>query len=131
VLTNNKNIKYKFLGYLNNEDIYTFYKNNNVNAFINVSSSEGIPVTIMEALSFSIPIIATNVGGVSEIVDDRNGILMSPNPATKEISDAIINLIELSDNQFEIMCQRAYETWSNDYCAAKNYRNFTDQILNL
>ena len=31
--------------------------------FLNVSSSEGVPVSIIEAMSFGIPCIATNVGG--------------------------------------------------------------------
>ena len=40
---------------------------NNVDAFINVSKSEGAAVSIMEAMSFGIPIILSNVG------ESRNG----------------------------------------------------------
>ncbi len=36
---------------------------------INVSKYEGIPVSMMEAMSFGIPCIGTDVGGVSEIID--------------------------------------------------------------
>ena len=39
-----------------------------IDLFINTSSSEGVPVSIMEALSVGIPIIATDVGGTKEIV---------------------------------------------------------------
>ena len=45
-----------------------YYKNNIIDIFINLSASEGIPVSIMDAISFGIPCIATNVGGTGEIV---------------------------------------------------------------
>ncbi|MFR4320263.1 MAG: glycosyltransferase [Blautia massiliensis (ex Durand et al. 2017)] len=45
---------------------------------MNVSSSEGIPVSIMEATSFGIPGIATDAGGTKEIIRDKeNGVLLS------------------------------------------------------
>ena len=47
--------------------------------FINLSSSEGIPVSIMEAQSFGIPVIATNVGGSGEIVVSETGVLVDEN----------------------------------------------------
>ena len=66
-----ENISVKLLGKVNNNDILNFYSITPVNLFINLSESEGIPVSIMEAISFSIPIIATDVGGVSEIVTEE------------------------------------------------------------
>ena len=44
-----------------------------VDLFLTVSANEGIPVSIMEAQSFGIPVIATDVGGISEIVNNVNG----------------------------------------------------------
>ena len=49
---------------------------NDFDLFVNMSLSEGIPVSIMEAISFGIPIIATNVGGNAEIVNDETGVLI-------------------------------------------------------
>ena len=59
----------KLHGVVNNQQIIEFYKTNSVDLFLNVSSREGIPVSIMEALSFGIPVFATNVGGTSERVN--------------------------------------------------------------
>ena len=68
------NIKYSFSGYIENEKITDIYVKDGYHAFINVSETEGIPVSIMEALSCSVPIIATDVGGVSEMLhDNENG----------------------------------------------------------
>jgi glycosyltransferase involved in cell wall biosynthesis len=43
---------------------------------------EGIPVTIMEAMSLSLPVVATDVGAVGEIVyAERTGLLVPPRDA--------------------------------------------------
>lgn len=55
------------------------YSEHPVDVFINLSTNEGVPVSIMEAISFDIPIVATDVGGTSEIVTDETGILVSSN----------------------------------------------------
>lgn len=61
---------------------------------LHVSSSheEGFPNNILEAMAASLPIIATNVGGVSEMVkDNETGVLVEPrNPA--QIARAMVDL---------------------------------------
>ena len=74
------NVDFEFTGNISNLEVIQFYKNNYVDLFLNLSSSEGIPYTFMEANSFSIPVIAPNIGGVSEIVTNKNGYLLSDNP---------------------------------------------------
>ena len=49
-----KNVKVDFRGLVANADILDYYANNYVDLFINVSESEGIPVSIMEATSAGI-----------------------------------------------------------------------------
>lgn len=71
------NVSFHIDGAIPNSELMDFYKNTQVDLFINVSDSEGIPVSMMEALSFGIPVIATNVGGTSEIITDGvNGFLI-------------------------------------------------------
>jgi glycosyltransferase involved in cell wall biosynthesis/GT2 family glycosyltransferase len=49
---------------------------NSIDLLINTSSIEGIPLTAMEAISQGVPVIAPNIGGMSElIIDGRNGFL--------------------------------------------------------
>ncbi len=59
------------------------------NIYVQSSVSEGIPVAIMEALSCELPVIATNITGIPEIIiPGKTGILVSPkNPVS--IADAI------------------------------------------
>ena len=80
------NVQVHFTGYMKHDDIIPFYITENFQLFINVSSSEGIPVSIMEAMSVGIPVIATNVGGTSELVDESVGMLMSPSISPAQIA---------------------------------------------
>ena len=49
---------------------------NSLDLLINTSSIEGIPLTAMEAISQGTPVIAPNIGGISElIIDGQNGYL--------------------------------------------------------
>jgi glycosyltransferase involved in cell wall biosynthesis len=63
------------------------------------SHSEGSPNVVLEAMSAGLPIVATTVGGVPEIVENgRTGILVSPrNPAA--MAEALSQLLSSSDSR--------------------------------
>ncbi len=126
-----KNINYEFKGAVPNSQILDYYKNNSPSLIINLSNSEGIPVSIMEAFSFGIPAIATNVGGISEIVNDKNGFLLDANPSSKEVANVIEGFYNLKRNFKESKRKAAYKTWSKEYNADNNYAKFVEDILSL
>lgn len=74
-----------------NEQVIAYYKSHPVDAFINVSDSEGVPVSIMEALSFGIPVVATDAGGTGELVgeDKKTGVLLPLRPDPRLLADAV------------------------------------------
>ena len=58
------------MGSLPNAGAYNEY----ADLFILPSNYEGLPMTIIEAMAFGKPVVASKVGGISEIVlDDENG----------------------------------------------------------
>ena len=68
---------FEFKGQMSNAEVHSFIQHENPFLFLNASETEGIPVSIMEALSYGIPVVATDVGGVSELVaDHQNGLLI-------------------------------------------------------
>ena len=63
----------EFLGI--QENVYEFLSMSDV--FVLPSMYEGMPMTILEAMGTGLPIVATNVGGVSNVIDNyENGILI-------------------------------------------------------
>ena len=131
-LTLPPNIQVVWKGRVDNEEVIHFYKKEKPFLFINVSSSEGIPVSIMEAFSFGIPAIATNVGGTHEIViDNYNGILLKENPTIEEIKSAILKIKCLEVPEYEKMKLNAWNTLNEKFSAEKNYRSFYETVLNL
>lgn len=63
-----------------------------LDVFVNSSTSEGVSLTILEAMAAGLPVVATRVGGTPEVVlDDRTGLLVSPrDPA--ELAAALVVL---------------------------------------
>ena len=119
------NISLSFMGYVSNDILQLFYSNNYIDFFINVSETEGIPVSIMEAFSYGIPVIATDVGGVSEIVySKKNGVLLNVDFSYDELKIAIDDVI-IHGDKYRI---EAFETWKRLSDARKVYKEFINLI---
>ncbi len=88
-----------FLGHLPNERLLGLYNSGRVNAVVLASivtedgEKEGIPVALMEAMSYGIPVISTNTGGISELISNGNGILVDEKDP-ESIATAIVKLMK-------------------------------------
>jgi glycosyltransferase involved in cell wall biosynthesis len=81
-----KNIK--FLGWAQKNEIINLYQNSDI--FILTSRKEGFGLTIIEAMSCALPVVATNVGGIPEILDKRTLCDLD----THQIAEKILHLID-------------------------------------
>ena len=73
--------------------------------FIISSLTEGLPVTLLEAMCEKVPLIATSVGGIPDVLTDmKSGILIPPGNAGS-IADAVIKLYE--DRQLAVKLSEA------------------------
>lgn len=85
-----------------NDELRAFYSANRVDAFVNVSSNEGVPVSIMEALAYDIPVVATAVGGTPEVVGRElgSGELVPGDATAGDIGHAIGRVLAAADDAY-------------------------------
>jgi len=119
-------VKGELKGYVSNSDLMKFYREHTVNLFVNVSSSEGIPFSVMEAMSFGIPCLATDVGGNSEIVDESNGFLVPADFSPETVANEINNLNAETQNSKR---KQAFGRWEEKFNEEKNYKAFYGLLI--
>lgn len=130
-LGNLPGISYRFMGHRSNKEIIDFYNKNRIDLFINTSSTEGVPVSIMEAQSAGIPVIATNVGGVSEIVVEGTGSLLSPDFEIGELAGLIDYYAGLNEKEMNVIRENSVNNWNSFYKASVNYEEFIKNINSI
>jgi len=118
------NIEVELKGDILNEDLIDFYRSTHVDLIINVSETEGLPVSLMEAISFGIPILAPNIGGVSEIATKQTGYLIEKDFDPKKVAQIIADLKKKSDPEIESLRSSAKQFYSENFNSEKNYKKF-------
>ena len=113
-------------GRVANSEIIKYISKTPLDLFVNLSSSEGVPVSIMEAQSFGLPVVATDVGGTKEIVNDTNGILLSSSPAIVDVVEAMEKIMTMNYNRCSIK-----QSWKAISDADTNFKTFVKQIHDI
>jgi glycosyltransferase involved in cell wall biosynthesis len=104
--------KVNLVGFIDNENIYEFIGNHHL--MVMPSLQEAFGVSALEASAVSRPVVATNVGGVPEVViDNKTGILVKPNDS-KDLAEAIIKLCSEPSLMIK-MGQEGHEFVKNNY----------------
>jgi glycosyltransferase involved in cell wall biosynthesis len=119
-------VTWELRGWVDNAEIIDFYARHPVSVFLSLSMSEGVPVSMMEAQSFGVPIVALAVGGVPEIVQAETGALLSPDSSTEVIAEA---LAEAFSGRFD--ADRIRSLFTSRFDASVNYDAFADSLLSL
>jgi glycosyltransferase involved in cell wall biosynthesis len=109
----------KFLGRMKINDIFELYENHKVHCVILSSIVEGIPVSLMEAMSRKVPVIATNVGAVSELINDgENGYLVESKNSL-ELAKTMGKIMNYKDVQIKF-AENGYLTIDKKFNIKKN-----------
>lgn len=82
----------QFLGQVGHTDLLHMYQAGDIDMIVLPTLHEGIPVCLMEAMAYSVPVVSTPVGGIPELLRDGAGIMV-PSKAPLALADAIEQVI--------------------------------------
>jgi glycosyltransferase involved in cell wall biosynthesis len=125
------NVQIILKGRMSNQDVHDFYRTSTVDVFVNVSENEGVPFSIMEALSHSFPVLATAAGGTPEIVDDTCGKLLPLDLTPETLCQHFIVFFSMFSDQKRLLRLNARKRWEERCSAENNYSEFVDFLNTL
>ena len=95
-----------------------------------LSENEGLPFVILEAMSYGIPVIANNVGGINELIsNNKNGILIYNN--NFKIILKSINQLKKNQKKYNFISQNAKQTIKNNFNSVNMFNKFIKYINDL
>jgi len=124
------NARAYFPGYSDSKTLMRYYRDQPFDLFVNISETEGTSVSIMEAISCGMPVLATAVGGNTEIVSGENGILLNADPSLSEVASAFFQFID-NTQQTAAKKQGSRRVWKTKYNADTNYPLFARRLRSI
>jgi glycosyltransferase involved in cell wall biosynthesis len=122
-----RGVTVEWMGQVTNRELLDWYLEHRVDVLVNTSSSEGIPVSMMEAMARGVPVIGTDVGGVREILAED--WLMDADPTPEQVAGFIAERADAVKDPAvrEEMAARIAERYDAD----ANYRRFIATLTDL
>lgn len=112
-----------WMGHRSRDEVFRFLKKAKALLFPSIWY-EGFPMTIVEALSFGTPVISTNIGSQSEIIDDGSTGLHMDVKNQEELYTKIMELIENRD-WAQQLSRNARKEYEQKYTPEKNLEQLT------
>lgn len=104
----------KFVSNLSATDLKAAYHASDL--FVNLAASEGLPTVLLEAMNARLPVVATAVGAVPDVVRAENGITVRAPPAPWRVAEAIREFVDDPERRREVgsynrQCVRTEYDW--------------------
>ena len=119
------------LGELHYNDIPKFY--DSINLYTQPSISEALSITLQEAMASSLPILASNAGGIPEVIDHNETGILFEKGNKKELIIGLKKIIAMDNSQREEMGEKARERSIKKFDikkTAKTLNNIYNEALN-
>jgi len=115
----------KLLGRIRDEAKIKFFKDLDVFVLPSIKTKndmDGIPVVLMEAISYSKPIISTNISGIPEICKNEQTGYLIEEKNTKQLVDAIEKICNTKE-KYDMFVKKSYDLAKEEYDLVKNSKN--------
>ena len=122
-------------GAIPHENLMKMYKNREIDMVVlpSITTSngelEGIPVSLMEAMAYGIPVISTNTGGIPELLSNGAGIIVEEKSPEK-LAEAILKIMKDKDLRRELT-ERGLQRIKEDFNIEKNTKILLKLIKKL
>lgn len=113
----------------NYREVLEFMKASSPDLFINLSETEGLPVTLIEAMSFGIPLLANRVGSCHEFFEEEVGFLVDKEAPVTEIAALVKELVV--DKKKLPSASMVRESWERRFSAETNYKTYADELYEV
>lgn len=123
------NLSCSHILYLGNKSNVSDYLSNS-DVFCLSSKWEGLPITILEAFSFGLPVISTPVGGIPELITHKITGLLSENITVSSYFNCMETFLSFKSEELKLMNLNNKATYKKKYSIAicsKNYLNLYSQ----
>ncbi len=115
-----------FEGDYPNSKVLDFYRTKHVDLFLNTSSVEGLSVAVMEACSYGITLMATDINGTAEIVTGKSGYLLPLDFDPREAAKIVNQLY--ADSKFQKR-SGARQLFLDTFDSSKNFSVFIKDMV--
>lgn len=122
-----------FDGFIYHDELFRLYRENEFSLVVlpsvidSTGQEEGIPVALMEAMAYGIPVISTSTGAISELVSPSCGFLI-PAGNAQLLAEAMKSFMRLNVEEISKMSESCFETVQHSYSADKNGKAFANWI---
>ncbi len=120
----------QFINTPNNEDHEELKRSERdlaADIFINLSSTEGLPVTAIEAMSFGCTLVLNRAGSCEELINPITGILVELDEDAVLIAEKIKKLYVNGQTVNNRVAIRKY--WQDNFSSKENYKKFAETLI--
>jgi colanic acid/amylovoran biosynthesis glycosyltransferase len=117
----------KLAGHVPLSEVHRELRSGRYDVFVNLSVSEGAPVSLMEAQCVGLPVVATAVGGTGEVVPADLNELVEPDAPVAQLRDAVLRAARRDRREAALRRKR----WRERYWADANYAAWASELLRL
>ncbi len=113
-----------YLGYMHNSKVHDYLCGCDI--YILMSSSEGLPISILEAMRAGLGVISTPIAGIPEQVGPNNGVLVNP-----DVNELAKVFEQLDDYDWNMLGKNSRKKFEEEYTFPKMLSSFCDTIDGL
>lgn len=125
------NMTAEIRGAMTNEAVHRIYREEAIDWTMLLSEREGgRPVAVCESLAYGVPVVASDIPGLNEVVDDECGMLLPTDVTDEEFVRGIAPYLD-SDFRSSAMREAALARWEERFDARKLRQTFVEQLSSI